>query len=243
MQLKPGLHRFTRGVSNYYVLEEGGKLVLVDAGVTGDWGPLLRWVTSAGYTPRDLSAILLTHAHADHTGFAERARTSAGAGVWAHQEDVPVAQGRRAGRNEGGFGRYLRHVEAWRTLFGLLAHGGTKVVPVLKVAGFSDGQTVPVASPLRAVHIPGHTPGMAALYSPGHRAVFTGDGLVTRNPLTGRRGPQIMPRALNQNSRQALESLTRLLDLDANLLLPGHGEPWNQEIAHAVADARTAGES
>ena len=241
MQLRPGLHRLTRGIANYYVLEEDHKLVLVDAGVSGDWAPLLRWVASAGYRPQDLSAILLTHAHADHTGFAERARVTAGTGVWAHEADVPVAKGAPVGPPESGFGAYLRHLEAWRTLFGLLLHGGTRIVPILEVSGFSDGEAVPAASFLQAVHIPGHTAGMTALYSSRHRALFTGDGLVTRNPLTGRRGPQIMPRALNRNSRQALESLARLEHLDADLLLPGHGEPLTQSISGAVADARSAG--
>ena len=59
----------------------------------------------------------------------------------------------------------------------------------------------------------------------GRRLPFTGDGLVTRNPLTGRQGPQVMPRALNRDSRQALQSLAKLEDLPADVVLPGHGEP------------------
>jgi glyoxylase-like metal-dependent hydrolase (beta-lactamase superfamily II) len=34
-----------------------------------------------------LEAVLLTHAHSDHTGFAERARAESGARVWTHRAD------------------------------------------------------------------------------------------------------------------------------------------------------------
>jgi glyoxylase-like metal-dependent hydrolase (beta-lactamase superfamily II) len=37
--------------------------------------------------------VLITHAHSDHTGFAERARTTAEVPVWIHQVDAAVARG------------------------------------------------------------------------------------------------------------------------------------------------------
>jgi len=45
----------------------------------------MRWsVAIAGSTLGDLRAVLLTHGHADHTGFAERARTELGVPVAIH---------------------------------------------------------------------------------------------------------------------------------------------------------------
>jgi len=243
MQVAPGIHQFSHGISNFYIVDEGGRLVLVDAGVAGDWGLFLRALASIGRTPKDLQAVLLTHAHSDHTGFAERARTAAPTIVWVHAEDVAVAKGGKQGRNEGGLGGYLRYAEAWKTLFGLLAHGGVSIVPILEVAAFGDGQTLDLPGHPRVVHLPGHTPGMAALFLEGRRVLFTGDALVTRNPLTGRRGPQIMPRGLNRNSQQALNSLAKVEGLAADLLLPGHGDAWTQGAADAVRRARAAGVS
>ncbi|MGP8075224.1 MAG: MBL fold metallo-hydrolase [Thermoplasmata archaeon] len=241
MQMAPGIHRFSHGISNFYLVEEGGKLVLIDAGVAGDWGLFSTAVSSLGRNLNDLQAILLTHAHSDHTGFAERARTDAHATVWIHEADASVAKGAKQGKNEGKLGPYLRHAEAWRTLFGLIAHGGVSIVPILEVSAFADGQTLEVAGHPRVVHLPGHTPGMAALFFDARRVVFTGDALVTRNPLTGRRGPQIMPRGLNQNSPQAMNSLEKVESLAADLVLPGHGDPWTQGVADAVRRARAAG--
>jgi hypothetical protein len=38
-----------------------------------------------------------------------------------------------------------------------------------------------------------------------------------------------------------MESLARIEGIEAGLLLPGHGEPWTEGLAAAVARAREAG--
>ena len=243
MQVAPGVHRFSHGVSNFYVCEEGGRLLLIDAGVTGDWRRFASGVAALGRSPKDLAAILLTHAHSDHTGFAERARSELGIPVWVHAADQEAARTGRPGKPEAGLGSYLGRLEAWRTLFGLLAHGGTKVVPIREVRAFADGERLDLPGAPEVLHLPGHTEGMAGLYSPRLGALFTGDALVTRNPLTGRRGPQIMPSGLNRNSQQALASLDRLKGIPAKLTLPGHGDPWTRSVDEAVASARALGPS
>ena len=75
------------------------------------------------------------------------------------------------------------------------------------------------------------------------RIVVTGDAVVLHNPLTGRKGPQIMPDGLNEDSAQALASLDALLGIEADLLLPGHGDPWTEGVAEAVRRAKAAGRS
>ena len=96
MQVEEGIHRLTQGVVNFYLIEEGGKLLLVDAGAPGDWELLVRAVAGLGRRLDDLEAVLLTHAHPDHIGTAERARTTAGAPVWVHHADADMAtSGRR----------------------------------------------------------------------------------------------------------------------------------------------------
>ena len=81
MQVQEGIHRLTQGVVNFYLVEEGGRLLLVDAGAPGDWDLLVRTVADLGRRLDDLEAVLRTHAHADHIGTAERARAAAGARV------------------------------------------------------------------------------------------------------------------------------------------------------------------
>ena len=62
-----------------------------------------------------------------------------------------------------------------------------------------------------------------------------------RNPPTGRVGPQIMPSGLNRDTPQALRSLDVLEGVPADVLLPGHGEPWTEGAAEAARLARVAG--
>ena len=242
MEVRRGVHRLTRGVVNFYVLEAGGRLTLIDAGAAGDWDVFTAGVRAIGRTVDDLEAVLVTHAHSDHTGFAEQARGT-GARVWIHEADADEAGGAKAPKNEAGIGRYLLKAEAYRTLVHLTRHGGNKIVPILELSTFSDGETLDVPGRPRVIHVPGHTPGMSAVYAEDRRALMTGDALVTRNPLTGRRGPQIMPSGLNRDSQQALRSLDAHAEVPAEVVLPGHGEPWEGRASEAARVARQRGVS
>jgi glyoxylase-like metal-dependent hydrolase (beta-lactamase superfamily II) len=243
MQVSEGVHRLTQGVVNFYLIEEGGKLLLVDAGAPRDWDLLVRAVTDLGRGLDDLEAVLLTHAHPDHIGTAERARTTAGARVWVHQADAGMATDGKATKADGRVRSYLLRAEFYRTLFSLARRGATRIVPVHEVETFADGETLDLPGRPRAVHAPGHSPGSTALLLEGRRVLLTGDVLATRNPLTGRLGPQIMPSGLNSDTPQALRSLAALDGIPADMLLPGHGEPWTGSVAEAVRLARAAGPS
>lgn len=243
MLVADGIHRLTNGVVNFYVVEDGGRLTIVDAGAPGDWDLLQRGLPSIGRSFDDLDSVVLTHAHSDHTGFAERARSQAGATVRVHALDVERATRGTAPRNEAGYGRYLLRWEAYRTLFVLMRTKGVKIVPIAEVSAFGDGETLDVPGGPRVVHAPGHTEGSCALLFETRRSLVTGDVLCTRNPLTGRIGPQIAPGGLNQDSERALRSLDRLVSVRADVLLPGHGDPWTGGAAEAVRLAKAAGPS
>jgi glyoxylase-like metal-dependent hydrolase (beta-lactamase superfamily II) len=73
--------------------------------------------------------------------------------------------------------------------------------------------------------------------------VIAGDAIVTLNPYTGRRGPQIVAGAATADSRRALDSLDELAKTGARTVLVGHGDPWTGGAEHAVAVARAAGAS
>ena len=236
------VHRVTGGVTNFYLVGEGGRFILVDAGTPADWGLLQRaWPAGSGLDA--LEAMVLTHAHADHTGFAERARTQAQALVWVHQADSAVARGAKPGKNDGSMGRYLLRAEFYRTVVSLMRRGGAKIVPVVEVSTYADGEMLDLPGRPRVIHAPGHTPGNAALFLAERRVLFSGDALVTRNPLTGRVGPQIMPSGFNRDTTQALHSLDALKGLAADVVLPGHGEPWTGGTDAAVRHAHAAGAS
>lgn len=243
MQVADGVHRLRRGVVNFYLVEDGGRLALVDAGGSRDWGVLIRTLASINRGLGDLEAVVLTHAHSDHVGFSERARVDAGATVRVHRSDAEAARTGKSEPVEAGYGKYLLRPEAYRTLLSLALEGGLKIAPVAVVSSFEDGETLGVPGRPRVVLAPGHTDGSCVLMLEARRVVLSGDCLVTRNPLTGRVGPQIMPAGLNRSSSQALASLDALASLPADVVLPGHGEPWTAGIAEAVSRAKAAGPS
>jgi glyoxylase-like metal-dependent hydrolase (beta-lactamase superfamily II) len=243
VQVAEGVHRLTGGVCNFYLVEDGGKLVLVNAGAPHDWDLLVRTLATLGRGLGDLEAVLLTHAHSDHTGFAERARDTASVPVWIHQADEAQAKGAKPAKNDGRASAYLLRAEFYRTLFSLARRGATRLIPIRELSTFADGETLELPGRPRVVHAPGHTPGCAALLLEGRRVLLTGDMLATRNPLTGRVGPQIMPSGLNRDTPMALRSLDALDTVTADVLLPGHGEPWTEGAPEAARLARLAGSS
>ena len=58
-----GVHRLGDHYVNWYVLEDGGRLTVIDAGLPGHWGQLPSLLTTIGRTVADIVVVLLTHGH------------------------------------------------------------------------------------------------------------------------------------------------------------------------------------
>ena len=58
--------------------------------------------------------------------------------------------------------------------------------------------------------------------------------------MTGKIGPRLAPAAFSSDPAGARQSLARLEGVAAELILPGHGEPFAGTPARAVALAREA---
>jgi glyoxylase-like metal-dependent hydrolase (beta-lactamase superfamily II) len=244
--LTPGLHRLGDSVVNFYLLQEGQDLTLVDAGLPAHYGQLTALLASLGRSPRDIRAVLLTHAHLDHVGLAERVRREAGAPVWVHALDAPaLADPRRpaaGARAEGRLSRYLlRRPSALGVPLHLARAGAFRTPPVAAVSELRGGTTLDLPGRPQVIEVPGHTPGSVAFHLPAQGAVLTGDALVTMDSLAGRNGPTIVCSAFTHDTAQALTSLESLAALDAGQVLPGHGDPREGGIREAVRQAQRAG--
>lgn len=240
MQVAATVRLFGSRYINCYLVEEKGRLTLLDAGLPGYWGRLLRELRTMGRTLADIDAVLVTHSHPDHTGLAERARVAAGATVYAHSLDAPVIRGQV---NDGGPPAFLKQ-GFHPFLLGYLVHairsGAARRTPVELLTEFADGEVLDVPGHPRVVHAPGHTAGSCALHLEAEGVLFSGDSLVTVDLRSGRSGPSIAPDFVNESSGQALASLGRLEGLRAGTLLPGHGKPWHGGVSAAVEIARAA---
>lgn len=238
--LAPGVHRLGSEVVNWYLVEEGGRLTAVDAGLSGFGAGLEADLARLGHSPGDVEAVVLTHSDADHTGVARRLQ-EAGARVLIHAGDADTL--RKPGLKGGDAGALHLAANLWRPILWKIAvhcaRRGARPVPVRDAATFSDGDVLDVPGRPRVVHTPGHTPGHCVLLFEERGALFAGDALCT-HPWLSRGGVRLMPSFMNVDNRAALASLGAIEGLEAELLLVGHGEPWRRGPAAAVAEARAA---
>jgi glyoxylase-like metal-dependent hydrolase (beta-lactamase superfamily II) len=86
-----GTGRLTSGIANVYPTEEPGQARSGRRGRTQGLGPRPAGWPPKAAGPGDLDAVLLTHAHTDHTAFAEPpAAVAAGSGASAKAPVVDI---------------------------------------------------------------------------------------------------------------------------------------------------------
>jgi glyoxylase-like metal-dependent hydrolase (beta-lactamase superfamily II) len=234
VEITPGIRRLGPGLVNAYLLEDRGAVTIVDAGAPGYWNALPAELAAMGRTLDDVRAVVLTHAHTDHIGFAERIRSERGVPVRVHADDVALTRKPSYPKWQGS----LNLGAALRFLGFALRNGMARVPAILEVGTFADGEILDVPGRPRAIHVPGHSAGSAALHVPSRGAIFIGDAFVTLDVLSGATGPRISP--FNADRQRAYDSLARLEGVDARLVLPGHGQPWSGGLGEALREVRAA---
>jgi len=238
MEVARGTHKFDTGPFNWYLVEDAGRLTLVDAGFPGHYRAFRDGLAAIGRTVADVAAVVLTHAHADHMGIADRVGREANAPVYIHKDDAAAA------------GRILQLPwygllsRAWRPYTArMLAHAtwnGVFGTPrVRNPMPMDDGQTLDVPGRPQVIHTPGHTPGEVSLLFADRGLLISGDTLVTRDLYSGATGhPQVTHPLLSHDYAEAFRSLDRLAGLGRLRMLPGHGTPWDGDLRDAVALAK-----
>ena len=240
-QVAPGVYRCADGLVNWYLVADGDELLLVDTGWPDSWSRIVAAVQQLGRSPGDLRSVLLTHGHGDHLGAAERVRTEWAVPVRVRGEESPRVRGEQRGGSSFALVPGLLP-RLWRpAAFGFVLHAARHgfMTPrwVRQVEPFEAGQLDLPGRPL-AVATPGHTAGHSSYLFGQAGALLAGDALVTLDVLTRERGPRLLPDALTDDPASALASLTALEPLSADVLLPGHGQPWHGSPADAVRQAR-----
>lgn len=194
------------GWSSIVLLRGHGRVALVDVGAFGIRGALIAHLASRGLAPRDVTDVILTHSHFDHSVnwvLFSHARIVIGAAEldWSVAEpwgETPVPE------------LYVRELKAWPT-----------------VATVADGEEV---LPGVTAHLaPGHTPGCLVFVLQGeeHDVVFIGDAAKNRAELVSRTTDMTYDPAVSARSIELIWQLWRRRA--GTVVIPGHDLPMLQD--------------
>jgi glyoxylase-like metal-dependent hydrolase (beta-lactamase superfamily II) len=238
----PGIHRVEDAYTNWYLVEGDDGLTIVDAGVPSSWESLLAALQQLGRSTDEIRALVLTHGHFDHVGFAERARRELRIPVYVHENDAPLTMHPWRYDHERPRSVYFAtQVQALPVVATFLRHRAFWPPPIKEILRFGDEGTLPVPGAPRIVPTPGHTMGHCALHFPDRDTVIAGDAIVTFDPYTARTGPRLVARAATADVERNTRTLDALVATGARRVLTGHGDPWTEGVETAAAQARAAG--
>jgi hydroxyacylglutathione hydrolase len=206
---------FPRKEMNVYLVRDGDGVLAFDAGIRA----MADAVAAAAASLGGLTRTVLGHGHPDHRGVAPFF-------------DVPVlchAANREDAEGDGGF-RYFD--------FGKLKPYARVAYPFL--LRMWDGGPVKIADTVaegddvagfEVILIPGHAPGMIALWRAADRLALTSDLFYTLDPQTGRHGPPRLPHdGFNLDTEQARASIRKLAALEPAAAWPGHAKPVTGDV-------------
>ncbi|WKX01708.1 MBL fold metallo-hydrolase (plasmid) [Rhodococcus aetherivorans] len=247
-EIAPGvvcLGPWGRTQTNVFLVRGATGWVLIDAGWAGDADRIeatTRRVLGVGERPE---AIVLTHAHPDHSGAARELADRWSCPVFVHPDELPIAQGDfETMRAVAG------PLDRWVILPAMRMMGRRRRAAVLAgntlgavARPLRPGEPVPGLAGWEVVATPGHTPGHISLLRTTDRVVIAGDALLTlrlnsvRGLLHQQPGLSGPPWYTTWSRGAAAASIRRLADLDPTVLAPGHGHPLTgPDTAHLVRD-------
>ena len=197
-------------------------LTLVDTGFKGRATHILRKITGLGYSPSDITNIIITHHHGDHVGSLAALKKVTQAKVVAHPADAPYIDGRlpQPGPERP---RWLSKTLSpfpwlWAT------------TPVAVDIPVNDGDELPILGGIKILHTPGHTPGSICLFLQRKGLVIAGDVLAHRLGLS------LPSRGFTVDIAQEILSVKKVAGLEFDVICFGHGSPLMHKARPTVID-------
>ena len=222
IDVAPGVFQIRTIGARVTVLTGGGDVTLVDAGAIGSLGTITSGLRALDLFLEQVTLIVLTHYHPDHSGGLGKLVEATSAKVAVHSAEAEIIRG-----DEPAPSPHTNPMIARLTgpILGPLLYG----TPVKVDYSLEDGQLLPVGEETRVVHTPGHTAGSICLYLTAKKVLIVGDALQYR--LRRLRPPA---ESVTKDSRQARESLRRLVDLDIGTICFSHFSPLRQNPGQAL---------
>lgn len=156
-----------------YLVNTGSKLVLIDTGAGGHWGPaalgkLVQNLKASGYKPEQIDLVLLTHLHGDHVGgiYKDGKRVFPNATVMMNKADADFWLSKEI---------MAKAPEDAKVFFKIAQDGAAPYIAAGKWKPYNSmDQIIPGITPYA---IPGHTPGHTGymISSKGQSLLVWGD--------------------------------------------------------------------
>jgi hydroxyacylglutathione hydrolase len=212
---------------NVYLIEDDGGVTLFDAGAR----TMTRAVASAGAKLGGIRRVVLGHGHTDHRGTAP----ALGVPVLCHPDEVQDAEGSGGFRYwpEGLAGLPAPHRQVHRLLHRYAWDGG----PVKIAQTIVEGDEV---AGFKVIHLPGHAPGMIALWRESDRLALSSDCFYTLDMWGRDCAPRVPMAIYNYNTEQARESIRKLAALEPAAAWPGHAKPLTGDVRSQLERAAQA---
>lgn len=231
MQIVPGLYSLgdnSGGRVRAFLIDDGRELTIVDSLLNSSAKLVLAELEALGRKPKDITRILLTHAHQSHLGGLRALKKATGARVYAHEFEAEIIEGKKKMRIPPTTGLMPQKPYRLWPMQVAFVMGWFMPPPTPVDAGLKDGDHV---GPLTVIHAPGHTPGSMAFYWPEKRALIAGD-IVSTWPEVALGWPMI-----TIDNKQNRESVGKLCDItQAEILCVGHGQPIVSGAAETMRD-------
>ena len=217
-QIARGCFEISVGPVNVFLLESANGWALIDTGFPASAASILAAIQQLGKQPADIRHIIITHAHPDHIGSLAALKRATGAAIYIHPLDAEIA---RAG---GGF-RPLTPAPGLMAnlMFRLFIRPPGPIEGAATDHLINDGDVLPIAGGLTAIHTPGHCAGHLAFLWPQESVLFAGD---TCGNLP-RLGLSIVYEDLEVGRR----SLAKLAKLDFAVACFGHGKAIQRDAS------------
>lgn len=225
---------------NAFVLK-GDEVVLVDCGEDTDasFAALQRGLKDNGLVFSDIDRIILTHAHVDHCGMAERVASASNAEVWVSDKmwDWAVRpQELWADRESimmpaliGYFEKNVRPVilGGYKEMMGSVKDVWHAISEERLKMFNSEGSLEIDGENWDVLYMPGHSQTQSTFLHQASGSYLSADMLLKITPTPVIERSQQNPKERNKGILQMMYSYDRLLSLDISTVYPGHYEPFS----------------
>ncbi|EDY81618.1 metallo-beta-lactamase superfamily, putative [Verrucomicrobiia bacterium DG1235] len=207
IQLQPDLYQLRSFLASSYLIIDGREVCLIDGGFLGGMKLIKQCLSENGLHWSNITSILLTHGHLDHTFNIAEIQHRSSAKLYVH----PLEQDHLTGTHKyRGVARACGLIETCgRILFGFQ-------LPTLDQT-LTHNQNLDIAGSIQVIHTPGHTAGHCSFYWKKHDLLFSGDLFAT-----GHKRTFLPPPHLNACPEHFPASIQRVLDLAPAGILSNH---------------------